>query len=191
MKAARDSTVGKAPRFPGKKTGSGALPLQKKQGVRATRSGVFLEEAIRLSRKGMRANEGGPFGSVVVRGDKVVGRGWNRVLVSHDPTAHAEVEAIRAASKKLKRFDLSDCVIYASCQPCPMCLSAIYWAGIRRVVYANTAGEAAKIGFADQFIYDELARPPGRRKMKAVRIAHPGAVRVFREWEAKEDKTRY
>lgn len=161
------------------------------KGGRATGSGDFLGEAIRLSRKGMRANEGGPFGSVVVRGDKVVGRGWNRVLVSHDPTAHAEVEAIRAASKKLKRFDLSDCVIYASCQPCPMCLSAIYWAGIRRVVYANTAGAAAKIGFADQFIYDELARPPGRRKMKAVRIAHPGATRVFQEWEAKEDKTRY
>lgn len=152
---------------------------------------VHLEEAIRLSRKGMRANEGGPFGSVVVRGGRVVGRGWNRVLVSHDPTAHAEVEAIRAASKRLKRFDLSDCVIYASCQPCPMCLSAIYWAGIRRVVYANTAGDAAKIGFADQFIYDELGRPPGRRKMKAVRIAHPAAARVFREWEAKEDKTRY
>jgi guanine deaminase len=152
---------------------------------------TFLEEAIRLSRRGMRANDGGPFGSVVVRSGRVVGRGWNRVLVSHDPTAHAEVEAIRAASKRLKRFDLSDCVIYASCEPCPMCLSAIYWSGIRRVVYANRAVDAARIGFADQFIYDELARPAGRRKMKAVRVKSAQAAAVFREWELKEDKTKY
>ncbi|MDX6765940.1 MAG: nucleoside deaminase [Candidatus Methylacidiphilales bacterium] len=155
------------------------------------RDAVFLDQAIRLSRKGMRANEGGPFGSVVVCGGRVVGRGWNRVLKSHDPTAHAEVEAIRAAAKRLKRFDLSDCVIYASCQPCPMCLSAIYWSGIRRVVYANTAREAAKIGFADQFIYDELDRPPRKRKLCAVCRPSPEARGVFREWAGKADKTPY
>lgn len=152
---------------------------------------AFLAEAIRLSRRGMRAGEGGPFGAVVVRAGKVVGRGWNRVLVSHDPTAHAEVEAIRAASKRLKRFDLSECVIYASCEPCPMCLSAIYWAGIRRLVYANTAAAAARTGFADQFIHEELARPPARRKLKAIRIRSAQAVGVFQEWDAKEDKHPY
>lgn len=151
----------------------------------------FLERAVALSRRGMRAGEGGPFGAVVVRQGRVVGGGWNRVLVSHDPTAHAEVEAIRAASRRLRRFDLSDCVIYASCQPCPMCLSAIYWAGIRRVVYANTAGEAAAIGFADQFIYDELARPPGRRSLRARHVPLAAAQAVFAEWDQMPDKVRY
>jgi tRNA(Arg) A34 adenosine deaminase TadA len=169
-------------------------PQTKRKTLRKTKISadtIFLAEAARLSCRGMRANEGGPFGSVVVKAGKVVGRGWNRVLVSNDPTAHAEVEAIRAAARKLKRFDLSDCVIYASCQPCPMCLSAIYWAGIRRVVYANTAVEAARIGFADQFIYDEFARPPGKRKLKAVRVKSSQAAKVFREWVEKADKKPY
>lgn len=161
------------------------------RGVDRTRDAVFLRRAVALARKGMRANEGGPFGSVVVRAGRVVGRGWNRVLACHDPTAHAEVEAIRDAGRRLKRFDLSDCEIYASCEPCPMCLSAIYWAGISRVVYANTAAEAAAIGFADQFIYQELNRPAGRRKLKAVRLPDEGARRLFAEWVAKTDKTPY
>lgn len=160
-------------------------------GMDRARDAVFLRRAVALARTGMRANEGGPFGSVVVRAGRVVGRGWNRVLASHDPTAHAEVEAIRDAGRRLRRFDLSDCEIYASCEPCPMCLSAIYWAGIRRVVYANTAAEAAAIGFADQFIYQELGRAAGRRKLKAVRVTDAGARRLFEEWAAKPDKTPY
>lgn len=151
----------------------------------------FLEMAVRLSRRGMRQREGGPFGAVVVSGRRVVGRGWNRVLVSHDPTAHAEVEAIRAASRRLRRFDLSDCVLYASCQPCPMCLSAIYWAGIRRVIYANTARQAASIGFADQFIYDEFKRPPHRRVLCALHFPLEQAGQVFAEWERLPDKVTY
>lgn len=168
-----------------------ATPTKRKTSRKSSADEVFLEEAVKLSRRGMRANEGGPFGSVVVRAGRIVGRGWNRVLATHDPTAHAEVEAIRVASRTLKRFDLSDCVVYASCQPCPMCLAAIYWAGIRRVVYANTARQAARIGFADQFIYDELDRPPGRRTLRAVRIPSPGAAAVFQEWEEKADKRPY
>jgi len=155
------------------------------------KDGIFLEEAVQLSRQGMRAGEGGPFGAVVVRKGRVVGRGWNRVLAAHDPTAHAEVVALREAGRRLKRFDLSDCVIYASCQPCPMCLAAIYWARIGRVVYANTAAQAASIGFADQFLYRELARPAPRRKLKAVRLRSAEAAEVFREWKDKADKTPY
>jgi tRNA(Arg) A34 adenosine deaminase TadA len=161
--------------------------------MKATHSqdAFFLKQTVALARKGMRANEGGPFGSVVVKEGRVVGRAWNRVLATCDPTAHAEIEAIRDACRRLRRFHLPDCVIYASCQPCPMCLSAIYWAGIPRVVYANTAAQAAAIGFADKFIYQELNRPMARRKLKAVRMPDADARQLFTEWRAKPDKTSY
>src|SRR5882724_13400267 len=119
----------------------------------------LMREAIRLSLSKMRGGCGGPFGAVVVRKGKIVGRGWNQVTSTNDPTAHAEVSAIRDACKKLKTFQLDDCELYTSCEPCPMCLSAIYWARFKKVYYANTRKDAAKIQFDDDLIYREVARP--------------------------------
>ncbi|MGH8022998.1 MAG: nucleoside deaminase, partial [Limisphaerales bacterium] len=123
----------------------------------------FMREAIRLSRQNMSANQGGPFGAVIVRGDKIIARGWNRVSAKNDPTAHAEIVAIRLACKKLGRFDLNDCELYASCEPCPMCLGAVYWSRLMGVYYGTTRDDAAAIHFADAFIYDEIRRPRSRR----------------------------
>jgi len=124
-----------------------------------------MREAIRLSLEKSQENCGGPFGAVVVREGEIIGRGWNQVTSKNDPTAHAEVMAIRAACKKLNTFQLDDCELYASCEPCPMCLSAIYWARIRRVFYANTRRDAARIKFDDDLIYREISRPMARRKI--------------------------
>src|SRR5882724_11214571 len=123
----------------------------------------FMREAVRLSRAKMKANCGGPFGAVVVRKGRIVGRGWNCVTSANDPTAHAEITAIRAACKKLDTFQLDDCEIYTSCEPCPMCLAAIYWARLGKVYYANTRKDAAAIDFDDDLIYREVARPVSRR----------------------------
>src|SRR6266567_3460288 len=117
----------------------------------------YMREAIRLSIEMMRCGKGGPFGCVVVKGDKIVGRGFNLVTSTNDPTAHAEIVAIRDACKRLKTFQLDDCELYTSCEPCPMCLSAIYWARFKRVYYANTRKDAAKIQFDDDWIYREVA----------------------------------
>src|SRR5258706_2810782 len=125
----------------------------------------FMREAIRLSLAKMKANCGGPFGAVVVRSGKIVGRGWNRVTSTNDPTAHAEVSAIRDACRRLKTFQLDDCEIYTSCEPCPMCLSAIYWARLKKVFFGNSRKDAAKINFDDDFLYREVARPISRRKI--------------------------
>ncbi len=151
----------------------------------------FMRAAIRLSRRMMRDNAGGPFGAVVVRGAKIVGRGWNRVTSGNDPTAHAEIEAIRDACRRLKTFQLDDCEIYTSCEPCPMCLSAIYWARLRKVYYGNTRRDAARIGFDDDMIYREVARPIPKRRMPMKQLLRAEARRVFRAWEAKDDKIRY
>ena len=151
----------------------------------------FMHEAIRLSRQKMRRNQGGPFGAVVVRGGKIVGRGWNQVTTANDPTAHAEVMAIREACRRLKTFRLDDCDLYASCEPCPMCLSAIYWARFKRVYYANTRRDAARIEFDDDFIYHEVARPVTRRKLPMVQLLRSEALKVFTEWRNKPDKIRY
>src|ERR1035438_8529722 len=132
----------------------------------------FMREAIRLSIRMMRRGQGGPFGAVVARGGRIVGRGWNLVTSTNDPTAHAEIVAIREACKRLKTFQLSDCDLYTSCEPCPMCLSAIYWARFRHVFYANTRKDAARINFDDDFIYREVALPIGRRKLKMKQILH-------------------
>src|ERR1700748_278196 len=123
----------------------------------------FMRAAIRLSLTKMRANCGGPFGAVVVRQGKIIARGWNQVTSTNDPTAHAEVTAIRAACTKLKTFQLNDCELYTSCEPCPMCLSAIYWARLKKVYYANTRADAAKIAFDDDLIYREVSKPISRR----------------------------
>jgi len=150
-----------------------------------------MREAIRISLQKMRNNHGGPFGAVVVRHGKIVGRGWNRVTSMNDPTAHAEVMAIRQACRRLKTFQLEDCDIYASCEPCPMCLSAIYWARIRQVFYANTRKDASRIGFDDDLIYRELSRPISRRKIPMRPFLRQEAIEAFTEWKRKADKTHY
>ncbi len=152
---------------------------------------AFMGEAIRISIQKMHANQGGPFGAVVVRKGKIVGRGWNQVTSSNDPTAHAEVSAIRDACRKLKTFQLDDCELYTSCEPCPMCLSAIYWARLRRVYFGNTRKDAAKIGFDDDFIYQQVSLPIARRKIPMKPFLRAKALSAFVEWENKADKIRY
>ncbi|MEO6612981.1 MAG: nucleoside deaminase [Chitinophagaceae bacterium] len=151
----------------------------------------FLEKAIELSRKGMLGGQGGPFGCIVVRGDEVVGEGCNQVTSSNDPTAHAEVVAIRNACDKLGTYQLTDCEIFTSCEPCPMCLGAIYWARPLRVVYANTREEAAAIEFDDDFIYNEINAKMADRKIPFVHVPHPLAKEVFAQWKQWEGKKRY
>jgi guanine deaminase len=151
----------------------------------------FMRAAIRLSLAKMRANCGGPFGAVVVRQGKVVGRGWNQVTATNDPTAHAEVTAIRDACRRRKTFQLGDCELYTSCEPCPMCLAAIYWARIQKVYYANTRKDAAKIAFDDDLIYREVARPVSKRLIPMKQLLRPEALKVFTEWQDRADKVRY
>ena len=150
-----------------------------------------MREAIRISMTKMRANHGGPFGAVVVRRGKIVGRGWNRVASTNDPTAHAEVVAIRDACRRLKTFQLDDCELYTSCEPCPMCLSAIYWARFKKVYYANTRKDAAKIDFEDDFIYREVVRPVSQRKIPMKQLLRGEALTAFKQWAGKADKTLY
>jgi len=151
----------------------------------------FLEKAIALSRKGMLAGKGGPFGCIVVRGNEIVGEGCNNVLLTNDPTAHAEVVAIRAACKKLKTFQLTGCDIYTSCEPCPMCLGAIYWARPRKVIFANTRREAAAIEFDDEYIYSEINTSLNNRKIPFIHCPHPEAEKVFEFWKTWEGKNKY
>jgi guanine deaminase len=151
----------------------------------------FMREAIRISIAKMRANHGGPFGAVVVRRGRIVGRGWNRVTSTNDPTAHAEIIAIREACRRLKTFQLANCELYTSCEPCPMCLSAIYWARLKRVYYGNTRRDAAKIQFADDFIYREVAAPNSKRAIPMKQLLRKAAFKAFAEWQAKPDKTPY
>lgn len=149
-----------------------------------------MREAIRLSEDNVR-NGGGPFGAVIARDGEIVGTGTNRVTPDCDPTAHAEVNAIRAAASRLGTFDLSGCEIYSSCEPCPMCLGAIYWAHLDKVYYANTKDDAKDIGFDDSFIYDELALPRDGRRLPAEALMRSEAIRAFELWRSKEDKTEY
>jgi tRNA(Arg) A34 adenosine deaminase TadA len=151
----------------------------------------FMRAAIWLSLSKMRANHGGPFGAVVVRKGKIIGRGWNRVTSTNDPTAHAEVTAIRDACQKLKTFQLDDCELYTSCEPCPMCLAAIYWARFKKVYYANTRKDAARIQFDDDLIYREVACPISRRQIPMKQLLRPEALKVFTEWQTKSDKVKY
>jgi len=151
----------------------------------------FMRAAIRLAFEKMRLGDGGPFGAVVVRHGKIVGRGWNRVTSTNDPTAHAEVTAIRDACRRLKSFRLEDCEIYASCEPCPMCLAAIYWARFGRIFYASGLRDAAAAGFDDDSIYREMARPVSRRKIPMRQFLRGEALKVFKAWRDKADKIRY
>ncbi len=151
----------------------------------------FLEKAIELSRQGMRRGNGGPFGCVIVMNDEIVGEGCNMVTSTNDPTAHAEVVAIRQACKKLNTYQLDGCEVYASCEPCPMCLGAIYWARPKRVVYANTRQDAAAIEFDDEFIYKEINTNMPNRQIPFIHQPHPLALKVFEEWKKMENKIKY
>ena len=150
----------------------------------------FMREAIKLSIENV-ANGGGPFGAVIVKEGKIIATGVNRVTSNCDPTAHAEVSAIREAASKLGTFDLEGCTIYTSCEPCPMCLGAIYWAHLDKIYYGNNKDDAAIIGFDDSFIYKELALPQKERKLKAEELMHSEALMAFKNWETKEDKIEY
>jgi tRNA(Arg) A34 adenosine deaminase TadA len=151
----------------------------------------FLDKAIELSRKGMLEGRGGPFGCVIVKGDEILGEGCNEVTSNNDPTAHAEVVAIRNACTKLGNFQLTGCEIYSSCEPCPMCLGAIYWARPDRVIYANTREEAAAIEFDDDFIYRQINTPFASRAIPFIHMPNEKARRVFEEWKRFEGKKKY
>ncbi len=151
----------------------------------------FMRIAIRLSEQNVSKALGGPFGAVIVKDGKVIAKSANTVTLKNDPTAHAEVSAIRLACRKLKTFDLSGCVIYTSCEPCPMCLSAIYWAQIDSIFYANTKKDAANIGFNDSFIYDEIALSKEKRKIATRQILKEEAKSAFKLWEHSTMKTNY
>lgn len=151
----------------------------------------FMIRAIELSRNNMQAGVGGPFGAVIVKDGKIIGEGWNKVTSSNDPTAHAEVVAIRNACESVRNFSLDGAEIYTSCEPCPMCLSAIYWARINKIYYANTRKDAAAIDFDDDFLYQEIPKDIQDRKVPMVQCAHAEALEVFKEWQAKTDKVPY
>lgn len=150
----------------------------------------FMRLAIEKSLESID-NGGGPFGAVIVKDGEVVAAASNSVTNDNDPTAHAEVNAIRMACRKLGTFDLSGCEIYASCEPCPMCLAAIYWARIDKLYYANTKADADNIGFSDNFIYEEFAKPESLRSIKVTAMLRDEAIAAFKKWESKEDKTEY
>ncbi|MCD6036046.1 MAG: CMP/dCMP deaminase zinc-binding [Rickettsiales bacterium] len=151
----------------------------------------FLKHASSLAIKYMERGEGGPFGAVIVKDGKIIAEGWNRVIASSDPTAHAEITAIRHASKTLGTFHLKGCILYTSCEPCPMCLGAIYWSHLDAVYYANTREDAANIGFNDKEIYQELALPMEKRLLPFYALPCEEAVKSFALWKDKQDKTPY
>ena len=150
-----------------------------------------LRHAVDLARRHMQAGAGGPFGAVIVRDGTVIAEGWNEVTSTHDPTAHAEVVAIRRATAALGSFSLDGATIYASCEPCPMCFGAIYWAHLQRLVYAATAADAKAAGFDDAFIYEELGRTPAERRLHTVHAPSVEMDAVFAEWRAKPDRKPY
>ena len=151
----------------------------------------FMQKAIDLAKKSMNSNEGGPFGAIIVKEGKIIAEGNNKVTSSNDPTSHAEIVAIRNACKKLNSFQLTDCIIYTSCEPCPMCLGAIYWARPKKVYYACTKKDAAQINFDDQFIYDEIDSPITNRSISFENINRDEAKKIFDQWILKEDKIDY
>jgi guanine deaminase len=151
----------------------------------------FMWEAIRLSQQNIRDGKGGPFACVIVKDGKIIARGTNLVTSTNDPTAHAEIVAIREACKVLGTFQLNGCEIYTSCEPCPMCLGAIYWARPDKIYFANSRDDAAKAGFDDLFIYEELPKKVSERKIPTQQIMREEALAAFREWDQKQDKVQY
>ena len=150
----------------------------------------FMKRAIELSVESVN-NGGGPFGSVIVKDDKIIAEGSNKVTSNNDPTAHGEIVAIRAACKKLNNFSLNECELYSTCEPCPMCLSAIYWARIEKIYYANTREDAQKIDFDDSLIYTELQKNIDKRKISMIRMMRNEALKAFELWDKKKDKIKY
>ncbi|WP_223649195.1 nucleoside deaminase [Hymenobacter psoromatis] len=150
-----------------------------------------MREAIRLSLEKMQAGGGGPFGAVVAKDGQIIARGFNQVTSTNDPTCHAEVDAIRKACQALGTHQLDGCDLYTSCEPCPMCLGAIYWARPARVFYANTKADAAAVGFDDQFIYDEIEKPLPQRRIPMQQLLRDEALVAFRAWQTHESKTAY
>ena len=150
----------------------------------------FMTRAIELSLASVRSN-GGPFGCVIVKNNEIIAEGSNKVTIINDPTAHAEIVTIRKACKALNNFNLEGTEMYTSCEPCPMCLSAIYWSHIDKIYYGNTRLDAAKIGFDDNYIYKELSKQTSQRKIPMQQINQEDAIKVFKEWELKPDKTKY
>jgi guanine deaminase len=161
------------------------MPMLKKEELK------FLERAIELSNNGMKEQSGGPFGCVIVKENEIIAEGCNMVIASNDPTAHAEITAIRNACQKLKAFQLTGCDIYTSCEPCPMCLGAIYWARPNRVIYANTRFDAAAIEFDDEFIYQQINTDMLQRTISFIHEPHPLALKVFEEWKKLENRNLY
>lgn len=155
------------------------------------RNDEFMKRAIALSEQNVSSLKGGPFGAVVVLNNQIIGEGTNLVTNNNDPTAHAEIEAIRSACKKMNSYDLSGASIFTSCEPCPMCLSAIYWARIQKIYYANTRSDAAKIQFDDDLIYNEIPKDPLLRKIPAEQILHDEAQHVFDLWSVSTEKVSY
>jgi tRNA(Arg) A34 adenosine deaminase TadA len=151
----------------------------------------FMARAIQLSIENVHSGRGGPFGAVVVKNGAIIGEAANQVTSTHDPTAHAEVLAIRAACKKLGAFELVGCEIYTSCEPCPMCLGAIYWARLSRIYFGNADADASRIGFDDSLIYREIAQPHSQRKIPMTQMMREEALTAFRAWENKRDKIEY
>ena len=151
----------------------------------------FMQEAIRLSLDKMREGCGGPFGAVVVKDGRIISRGWNRVTTSNDPTAHAEVVAIREACAILNTFSLQGCELYASCEPCPMCLGAIYWSRVGRLFFAASRQDAARAGFDDALIYEEIPRPINERRLPTEQMLRDDALAAFREWKTMPGKVAY
>jgi guanine deaminase len=157
----------------------------------ASMNNSFMARAIQMSIENVRSGRGGPFGAVVVHEDKIIAEAANSVTVCNDPTAHAELMAIREACAKLQSFELRGCELYASCEPCPMCLGAIYWARLERVYYANTSEDAARIGFDDSLIYGEITRRPDERKIPMIQMMRDAALEAFSVWAALPNKMSY
>lgn len=151
----------------------------------------LMGEAIALSEESVRSGKGGPFGAVIVKEGKIIAKAHNQVTLTNDPTAHAEIVAIREACRVLQTFNLKGCELYTSCEPCPMCLGAIYWARLDKVYYANTKADAAQIGFDDRFIYDELQLPLTQRHLPMIQLMPEKASIAFQEWVEKSDKVEY
>ncbi len=151
----------------------------------------FMGEAIKLAIQGVKNNDGGPFGCVIVKNGKIIGKGNNKVTSTNDPSAHAEITAIREACKNLDTFQLDGCTLYTSCEPCPMCLGAIYWARPDKVFYASDKKDAAKIGFDDEFIYNELEIDLSERKIPFKQISRDASLKAFKIWDEKDDKMEY
>ena len=150
-----------------------------------------MQHAIRLSHEKMLAGAGGPFGAIVVLDNKIIGSGWNQVTSSNDPTAHAEIVAIREACQHVSEFHLKEAILYTSCEPCPMCLAAAFWARIDKIYYANTRQDAALIGFDDEFFYSELSKPLNHRQVPMEQVGRDEAIKVFDAWMKKVDKIHY